>query len=375
MKVLAVVGTRPEAIKMAPVIFELRRKVQTLVCITGQHRDMLTQALGVFAISPDIVLESMSPGQSLNMLASRLLAGMDNVLDKEHPDWVLAQGDTTSAFCASLAAFQKQIRVGHVEAGLRTGDLRSPFPEEGNRNLIARIASVHFAPTRAARDALLREGISESNITITGNTIVDSIELIRAEWQRGVRPEVPENILRLIETKPIILVTCHRRENFGKVLEGICDMLKSLAARYPDFQWIFPVHLNPNVRGPVHQILDGVANISLIEPVDYRTSLYLISRSTLIISDSGGIQEEAPSFAVPVVVMRELTERLEGVKAGFATLAGQSPAAIEKAATVWLDEGARQADLKDRPNPYGDGRASQRIVARLLGQLVEEFHG
>ncbi|MFB2567023.1 non-hydrolyzing UDP-N-acetylglucosamine 2-epimerase [Rhizobium sp. IMFF44] len=373
MKVIAVVGTRPEAIKMAPVIFELRRKVQTLVCITGQHRDMIAQALAVFDISPDITLDSMRPGQSLNMLASRLLVGIDDVLDRERPDWVLAQGDTTSALCASLAAFQRQIKVGHVEAGLRTGDLRSPFPEEGNRSLIARIANIHFAPTRTAADALLREGVAKSKIFVTGNTIVDSIELIRAEW-RSASPQISEDILHLTAAKPFVLVTCHRRENFGKVLEGICIMLKSLATRYSGFQWIFPVHLNPNVRGPVSQILHGIPNISLIEPVDYRTSLFLISRSTLIISDSGGIQEEAPSFAVPVVVMREHTERVEGVTAGFATLAGQSPAAIEEAAMTWLDDHARHADLRGRPNPYGDGGASQRIVARLLDEPIEEFH-
>lgn len=375
MKVLVALGTRPEVIKLAPVITALNaRGVDPVICTTGQHREMLTQALEAFSIHPDIALHTMSPGQSLNILSSRLLAEMDSVLAKEQPDWVLVQGDTTTAFCAGLAAFHRGIRIGHVEAGLRTGDLASPFPEEANRSLLGRIATRHFAPTGSARDNLLAEGIARNSIVVTGNTVVDAISQAKASWLHQ-NLNLPEPIKSLPADKPLILVTCHRRENFGEVLQGICQMLRRLCARYADYQWVFPVHLNPNVRVPVMQILSGIPNLTLLDPVDYHTSLYLISRSTLVVSDSGGIQEEAPSFGVPVVVMRTHTERMEGVNSGFATLAGQAPEHIEHAVANWLDHSERRQNLKDRPNPYGDGLASQRIVASLLDEPFEVFHG
>lgn len=374
MKVLVALGTRPEVIKLAPVISALRDRVDTVVCATGQHREMLAQALDAFAIRPDISLDTMSPGQSLNILSSRLLAEMDGVLAKEQPDWVLVQGDTTTAFCAGLAAFHCGISVGHVEAGLRTGDLASPFPEEANRSLLARIATRHFAPTGVARDCLLAEGIASDSILVTGNTVVDAIAQARKSWVHR-NPSLPEPINSLPEGKSIVLVTCHRRENFGEVLQGICQMLRRLCARYADYQWVFPVHLNPGVREPVMKSLADVPNLILLDPVDYYTSLYLISRSMLVVSDSGGIQEEAPSFGVPVVVMRKHTERREGVDAGFATLAGQSPEHIEQAVAGWLDHPDRRQSLKDRPNPYGDGLASKRILASLLDESFEVFHG
>jgi UDP-N-acetylglucosamine 2-epimerase (non-hydrolysing) len=376
MKVMVVVGTRPEVIKMVPVIDALRAaSIDTLVCASGQHREMLAQALNVFSIKPDISLDAMRPGQSLNSLAARLLADLDNVLAEQTPDWVLVQGDTTTAFCAGLAAFHRGIRVGHVEAGLRTGDLASPFPEEANRSLLARVATRHFAPTNAARKALLHEGISADAVSVTGNTVVDALYMAQRIMATAATAPVLGEVIQAAADKPLVLITCHRRENFGGVLEEICHLLQRLADRYPDFYWVFPVHLNPNVREPVQRILGNVANLSLIEPVDYLTSLALISRAALVISDSGGIQEEAPSFGVPVVVMRTHTERREGVDAGFATLAGQSVQCIEVAVVGWLDQGARREQLKNRPNPYGDGQAAKRIVAILAGEQCGEFNG
>jgi UDP-N-acetylglucosamine 2-epimerase (non-hydrolysing) len=373
MKVMVVMGTRPEVIKLAPVVHALRGQVQTVVCASGQHKDMAAQALAFFGIEPDMTLDTMSAGQSLNALSSRLIAALDHALETERPDWVLVQGDTTTAFCAGLAAFHRGIRVGHVEAGLRTGDLASPFPEEANRSLLGRIASLHFAPTALARAHLLGEGIEAGKIIVTGNTVVDAIETVRASWTT-TPPQSPLPAWTGGESQHI-LVTCHRRENAGDVLQNICRVLRDLCQRYSGYRWVFPVHLNPAVREPVMRELGGIANLALIEPVDYPASLYLISQSALVVSDSGGIQEEAPTFGVPVVVMRNHTERREGVDAGFATLAGQAPERIENAVTGWLDDPARRAALRGRANPYGDGLASQRIVNSLLSRPVEVFSG
>jgi len=377
MKVLVIMGTRTEAIKLAPVISALHKAnshgeaVETVVCSSGQHREMLAQALSFFDLAPDISLDAMQPGQTLNSLASRVLAELDDVLLSVKPDWVLVQGDTTTAFCAALAAFHRNIAVGHIEAGLRTGDLSSPFPEEANRSLVARIANRHFAPTALARANLLAEGTAEERILVTGNTVVDSIEHVRSAWSTK-QPTLPPQLQGDV---PQILVTCHRRENFGDVMLDICRTLKRLCQRYPAYRWVFPVHLNPAVREPVLRELSGIDNLVLTDPVDYSTSLYLISRSTLVVSDSGGIQEEAPTFGVPAVVMRNHTERREGVDAGFAILAGQSGDRIEAAVAEWLDDPARRQALLQRPNPYGDGHASSRIVSSLLGQHPEAFLG
>lgn len=373
MKVMVVVGTRPEVIKLAPLIEALRADVQTIVCATGQHREMLAQALGAFDIVPDINLDVMQPGQSLNALAARLLAQLDEAIVSARPDWVLVQGDTTTAMCAALAAFHRGVRVGHVEAGLRTRDLTSPFPEEANRALIGRIASRHFAPTSLARQHLLDEGVPAESIVVAGNTVVDAIARVRADWSSSL-PVDPLPPWHGAEQQHI-LVTCHRRENFGDVLGSICRVLRDLCARYADYRWVFPVHLNPAVREPVMRELAGIPNLSLIEPVDYPTSLYLISRSALVVSDSGGIQEEAPTFGVPVVVMRNHTERREGIDAGYATLAGQAPERIEQAVVDWLDDRSRRDALRERSNPYGDGFASRRIVDSLLGRPFEAFGG
>jgi UDP-N-acetylglucosamine 2-epimerase (non-hydrolysing) len=375
MKVLVALGTRPEVIKLAPVIAALRQRLEVKVCASGQHREMLQQALDAFGLCPDHILDTMSPGRSLNILAARLLEGMDAVLEQEEPDWVLVQGDTTTAFCAGLAAFQRQIRVGHVEAGLRTSDLNSPFPEEANRSLLARIASLHFAPTRLAAQALCAEGVDAARIRVTGNTVVDAIRQAQARWPASIPVWVPADIRNRLEAGPVVLVTCHRRENFGSVMEAFCTMLARLSERHPELQWIFPVHLNPAVREPVHRLLGARPNLFLTDPVNYHTSLYLISRARLVLSDSGGIQEEAPTFGTPVVVMRKHTERMEGVHAGFATLAGQDAMAIEEVANSWLGDERRRKSLRAKANPYGDGKASGRILAALLGESVEEFHG
>ena len=375
MKVLVLMGTRPEVIKLAPVVRLLEREMETVVCATGQHREMLQQALDVFGLVPSRSFEAMAPGRSLNILTSRLMAELDEVLETEKPDWVLVQGDTTSAFCGALAAFHRNIRIGHVEAGLRTGDLTSPFPEEANRTLLGRIATAHFAPTSAAESNLLREGVSPKSVVVTGNTVVDAIELVRAGWTDGVPDQLPEAIRSIAVGGKIALITCHRRENFGEVMRGFCRTIGRLCRDYPDTRWIFPVHLNPNAREPVIAMLGGIPNLSLVEPVDYQTSLYLLSRSELALTDSGGIQEEAPTFGVPVVVMRTHTERGEGVKAGFATLAGQDERAIEQAVRAWLDDPDRRKSLREARNPYGDGRASERIAAFLVGRPVDEFRG
>jgi len=373
MKVMVVMGTRPEVIKLAPVVRALRAEVGTIVCASGQHKDMAAQALEFFDIEPDITLDTMSAGQSLNALSARLLAALDQAMEQVRPDWVIVQGDTTTAFCAGLAAFHRGIRVGHVEAGLRTGDLASPFPEEANRSLLSRITTLHFSPTELARQNLLDEGIPAEKIVVTGNTVVDAIGEVRRSWD--VTPPTSPLPEWSGAEKQHILVTCHRRENFGDVLQDICRVLRDLCQRYSDYRWIFPVHLNPAVREPVLRELDGIPNLALIEPVDYPTSLYLISGSAVVVSDSGGIQEEAPTFGVPVVVMRNHTERREGVDAGFATLAGQAPESIESAVISWLDDPARREALRNRANPYGDGLASKRILDTLLGRPIEVFSG
>ncbi len=355
-------GTRPEVIKLAPVIRALEGRAETVLCSTGQHHDMLPPALDAFGLAPHVDLAVMTADQPLNVLFSRVIAGVDAVYLRERPDWVLVQGDTTTTLAAALAAFHRGIPVGHVEAGLRSHQLDDPFPEEGNRSLVARIARLHFAPTERARANLLKEAVDPARIVVTGNTIVDAIALMR---DRRATPD--SAVAALADPRGrLVLVTCHRREKFGKRLEGICGAVASLCRRYPDIRFVFPVHPNPNVRGPVHALLGGIANLSLLDSVSYRASLDLVARAALILTDSGGIQEEAPSFGVPVVVMREHTERPENIEAGFATLAGIDPAAIEREAVAWLDDPARAARLRTMDNPFGDGRAAERIVSSLL---------
>jgi UDP-N-acetylglucosamine 2-epimerase (non-hydrolysing) len=372
MKIFVVLGTRPEVIKLAPVIQVLKEHMEVIVCATGQHREMLIQALKIFKINPDINLQVMSESQSLNHLSSKIIFSIDDALKNHRPDYVLVQGDTTSAFFAALAAFHLNIKVAHLEAGLRTQNLRNPFPEEANRAMLARIADIHFAPTQRAKLALIKEGINSNQIIVTGNTVVDSILEITSQWINDKPKIILGPIQKLMKQKPLILVTCHRRENFGDVMVKFSQMIKKLANKYNDYQWIFPVHLNPEVQKPIYEILKGFSNIHLIEPVDYETNLFLISQSNLILTDSGGIQEEAPSFGVPVIVMRSLSERMEGIHSGFAVLAGQDPNRIAAEVDSYL---VSPKKLSKKINPYGDGKASQRIVNYFLGEKVSEFNG
>lgn len=374
MKLMVVFGTRPEVIKLAPVVLEARKHpaIELVVCSSGQHRHMLDQALGVFELTPDVELSVMQEGQTLAGLTARLMDRVTEALVALRPDVVMVQGDTTTAFATALAAFYLRIPVAHVEAGLRTGIWDSPFPEEFNRVAISRIASWHFAPTVQSADRLRAEGIEPAKVYVSGNTVVDAIQLIKRRWSD---PEHIAAFPECFEGKRLVLITTHRRENFGQGLEDICSAIRTLCLQHPDVGFVFPVHLNPEVRKVVFAALDSLANLRLIEPVDFESNLYLQSRCALIITDSGGIQEEAPTFGVPTVVMREHTERAEGVVAGFATLTGTDPTLIVKTANRYLNDPALQIQLRERNNPYGDGLASQRIVATLTGQQMESTHG
>lgn len=377
MKLMVVLGTRPEVIKLAPVVAEARRRsdqLELVVCSTGQHREMLDQALGVFGIRPDLDLAVMQANQTLPALTAHLLGALDAAMRQHSPDVVLVQGDTTSAFVAALGAFYLNIPVGHVEAGLRTGNLASPFPEELNRLLVTRMARWHFAPTPTAVSNLQAEGISAGQIYLTGNTVVDAITYIRQRWGQAGTSATVKAADSIFPGRELVLVTAHRRENQGTVMHQICAAIRTLCVQHPQLGFVFPVHLSPQVRAVVHrEFVSGMANLLLIDPVDFDTNLYLQSRARLIITDSGGIQEEAPSFAVPAVVMREHTERMEGVTAGFATLAGTQTEAIVQAANAWLADPDAKDRLSARPNPYGDGMAAQRIISTILGEPCETF--
>jgi UDP-N-acetylglucosamine 2-epimerase (non-hydrolysing) len=369
-KILTVVGTRPEAIKMAPLIRRLGAdaRFEAKVCTTGQHRQMLDSALAVFAIRPDYDLDIMRPNQQLTDVAAATLTGLARVIDEFRPDRILVQGDTTTTMAAAIAAFYKGVAVGHVEAGLRTGNMKAPFPEEGNRKITTHITDLHFAPTTTSRANLLAEGVRESAIFVTGNTVIDALLMTRDRLAGDERlaEELRSRFDWLDANHRMILVTGHRRENFGQGFENICNALATLAERFPDLQILYPVHLNPNVREPVFRILGNAANVRLIEPVDYLPFVYLMTKSTLIISDSGGVQEEAPSLGKPVLVMREVTERPEAVEAGTVRLVGTDQVRIvEEATRLLTDSGAY--DLMSRAsNPYGDGQACERIV-HVLG--------
>ena len=363
MKLLLCFGTRPEAIKMAPVIQALQdRNFQFKICVTAQHREMLDQVLKFFNIIPDYDLNLMKPGQSLNNLSAKMLEAMDEILTKENPDLVLVQGDTTTAFITALAAFNRKVKVGHIEAGLRTYDKLSPYPEEGNRQLISRLADIHFAPTEDAQLNLIKEGLSKNQVFFTGNTVVDALQHASHLLEGGFMNEDIEQLQqKIIPGRKIVLLTGHRRENFGSGLEEICDALLKISER-KDVQVIFPVHLNPQVNKSVYKILSGRANILLTDPVDYPALLWLIKKCDLIISDSGGIQEEAPSFGKPIIVTRNSSERMEGVKAGYAFLTGTSKTKIFKKAEQLLNLPPKYSEVQ---NPYGDGNAAKRIVDRL----------
>lgn len=367
IKILSVIGTRPEAIKMAPVINELHRhpsSLQSIVCSTGQHREMLRSALGYFDIRPDIDLNVMTGGQSLSALTALLLTGLERVISETKPDWIIAQGDTTTVLVASLVSFYHGVRFAHVEAGLRTGNKRHPFPEEINRRFADLVADAYFAPTQSAKESLLREGCDPKAIHVTGNTVVDALLEVASlpfDWQNSPVSAIDHD-------RPIVLITAHRRESFGEAFRDLCIAIRELAERFgPDgYQFVYPVHLNPNVRAPVSEILSGNRHVMLMEPLDYISLVNVMKRSTLILTDSGGIQEEAPTFGIPVLVMREATERPEGVAAGVVKLVGTERRAIVDSASRLLSHPEERKAMKGKVNPYGDGNAAKRIVSTLL---------
>jgi UDP-N-acetylglucosamine 2-epimerase (non-hydrolysing) len=376
LNLLCVLGTRPEAIKLAPVILELRRRaregglpatIRTRVCVTGQHREMLDPMLPLFGIEPDHDLDVMQDDQSPSRLAASVLTGLERILEAERPDWVLVQGDTTTVAAASIAAYHAGVKVAHVEAGLRTSDKWRPFPEEINRRVTTVIADLHLAPTERARRNLLREGVPDERIRVTGNPVVDALQLV-ARMPSSERATALLHDCGLDRTrrdsKQLILVTAHRRENHGEPLVNICRAVRELVTGDDDVRVIYPVHLNPHVWGPVHELLGHLPGVILTPPLDYLSMVHLLERCDLVLTDSGGLQEEAPVFGVPVLVLREITERPEGIEAGLATLVGTARARIVSEAQRLLGE--RDARKAGVANPYGDGLAASRIVTALL---------
>ena len=370
MKTLCVFGTRPEAIKMAPLVLALASddRFDAKVCVTGQHREMLDQVLDLFAIQPDFDLNIMKPGQDLTDVTTAILQGLKAVLSEFKPDIVLVHGDTATTFAASLAAYYQQIPVAHVEAGLRTGNLYSPWPEEGNRKLTGALAKLNFAPTDTSRNNLLREGISPDNIVVTGNTVIDALLDVvkRLDQDSQLLAQASAPAAFLDPARKLILVTGHRRESFGDGFERICQALMEVAQQHPEVDIVYPVHLNPNVREPVNRLLNGISNIYLIAPLDYLPFVHMMTRSHIILTDSGGIQEEAPSLGKPVLVMRDTTERPEAVSAGTVKLVGTNTSDIVRELNrLLVDTSAYQA-MSYAHNPYGDGKACQRILEALL---------
>jgi UDP-N-acetylglucosamine 2-epimerase (non-hydrolysing) len=376
-RIAVVFGTRPEAIKLCPVVSALAacERVEVHVCVTGQHRQMLDQVLATFQVTPDADLNLMAPNQSLAALSARALRALDHYLAEAMPDLMLVQGDTTTAFCAALAAFYRRIPVAHVEAGLRTRNLDAPYPEEANRVLISHLAAFHFAPTETARANLVREGIPGDRIAITGNTVIDALQAAAkkaAELALAV-PGLPPSLLD-DNAGPMVLVTGHRRESFGAGFEAICQAIKALAHRFPGTSFVYPVHLNPNVCQPVHRILQGLPNVHLIEPVEYLPFVRLMTRAVLLLTDSGGIQEEGPALRKPVLVMRDTTERPEVIEAGVAKLVGTDARRIADEVTTILTDQYAYAAMARGANPYGDGTAARRIAA-LCERLLESRPG
>lgn len=368
-KVLTVFGTRPEAIKMAPLVHALAAddRFDAKVCVTAQHREMLDQVLSLFEITPDYDLNLMKAGQTLNDITARILLELKPVLQDFKPDVVLVHGDTATTFASSLAAYYEQIAVGHVEAGLRTGNIYSPWPEEANRKLTGALTKYHFAPTDTSKANLLNENYSPDNIVVTGNTVIDALLMVKAKIEQDseLKATLAAQFPFLDESKRLILVTGHRRESFGGGFERICEALAITAKANPDVQILYPMHLNPNVREPVNRILGGIENIILIEPQEYLPFIYLMMRSHIILTDSGGIQEEAPSLGKPVLVMRDTTERPEAVAAGTVKLVGTDVDKIVSGLTVLLNDEDAYTEMSFAHNPYGDGKACQRILSEL----------
>ncbi len=380
-KFLLVFGTRPEAIKMAPLVHEFKQHpeaFETQVCVTGQHREMLDQVLELFQIVPDYDLDIMKPGQDLYDITSRVLLGMREVLKESRPDLVFVHGDTTTSTAAAIAAYYQQIPVAHVEAGLRTGNIYSPWPEEMNRLITGRVATLHFAPTVLARENLLSENVPDRSIVVTGNTVIDALQWVvkKIKTEKGLEASIKSEILnfgystnRLTKGKRLVLITGHRRENFGEGFLNICRAIKTLALRYPEVDFVYPVHLNPNVRKPVMEILGECGgNVFLIVPLQYIQFVYLMEKSYLILTDSGGIQEEAPGLGKPVLVMRDTTERPEAVEAGTVLLVGANQERIEDGVVDLLENEVLYKQMSEAVNPYGDGKACARIVDYLLQQ-------
>ena len=370
LKTLCVFGTRPEAIKMAPLALALAadERFDAQVCVTGQHREMLDQVLDLFGLKPDYDLNIMKPGQDLSDVTTAILQGMKAVFSEFRPDIVLVHGDTATTFATTLAAYYHQIPVAHVEAGLRTGNLYSPWPEEANRKLTGALAALHFAPTNTSRQNLLNEGVDSAAIHVTGNTVIDALlEVVaKLDTTESLQRQFKEQFAFLPDDKRIILVTGHRRESFGDGFERICQALVDTAKAFPDVEIVYPVHLNPNVREPVNRLLAGVDNIHLIEPLDYLPFVYLMNRAYLILTDSGGIQEEAPSLGKPVLVMRDTTERPEAVEAGTVKLVGTEVDAISSNIHSLLTDTHAYQRMSFAHNPYGDGKACARIIETLI---------
>lgn len=369
-KVMLVFGTRPEAIKMAPLVEPLRKDFDVKVCITAQHREMLDQVMQFFGLKADYDLDIMNPNQSLYELTANLIRGLESVIANFKPDLIFVQGDTTTAFVGALAGFYSKAKVAHLEAGLRSGNRYSPFPEEINRILIGKLADFHFAPTQRAKENLLKEGIGE-NIWVVGNTVIDALflglDIIRSEGE--------DRYYRYFDfldfSKKIILVTGHRRESFGEPFRNICFALKEVADNFEDVEIVYPVHLNPNVRKPVYEILRDHPRIHLIDPLSYPYLIWLMSKSYLILTDSGGIQEEAPSLGKPVLVMREVTERIEGIEAGTAKLVGTKKESIVNSVSKLLEDLEEYAKMAQARNPYGDGKSAKRIARILRDQIMK----
>lgn len=384
-KVMLVFGTRPEAIKMAVLVKkfqENKEAFETIVCVTGQHREMLDQVLQLFEIKPDFDLNIMKQGQDLYDVTARVLTGMRDILKECKPDVVLVHGDTTTSTAAALAAFYQQIPVGHVEAGLRTHNIYSPWPEEMNRQITGRIATYNFSPTPLSRENLLKENVDEQKIFVTGNTVIDSLLWVVDKIKNDTKLDANLNsflnqagydVNRLNNGRKLVLITGHRRENFGEGFIHICNAIKSLTEKYPDVDFVYPMHLNPNVRKPIHQVfgedLSNLGNMFFIEPLEYLSFVYLMEKSTIVLTDSGGIQEEAPGLGKPVLVMRDTTERPEAVEAGTVVLVGTDYDAIIKHVSELIESPQRYKEMSQAVNPYGDGHACERIISTFLQNL------
>ena len=374
IRVLSIFGTRPEAVKMAPVIQELENRpgIESIVCVTAQHREMLDQVLDLFHITPQIDLNLMRPNQTLAELTANIFQNLDPVLEKTAPDWILVQGDTTTVMAAALNAFYRHIHIGHVEAGLRTHDKWAPFPEEINRRIAGVVADLHFAPTTFSKKNLLNEGVPERIIKVTGNTVIDALRQIINE---PMPPEIQDYLEKkgiLSKKKQLIVITAHRRESFGKPIHNICSAIKTIAEEHKDsIELVYPVHLNPNIQQPVHELLDGIPNVTLLQPIEYLPLIQLMKHAKLVLTDSGGIQEEATGLGLPTLVLREVTERPEGVEAGVLKLVGTDTKTIVNETDLLLTDPKHYDAMAHAANPYGDGHAAERIVNEILNYSLD----